>query len=61
MGKIGLWRILSLFLQKLIFLGFSNKNWKIVQFHNWTIMPTFCWHSFRLKTHISYESRGLEH
>jgi hypothetical protein len=27
-------------------------------FHHW---DTFCWHSFRLESPISYESRGLEH
>jgi hypothetical protein len=58
MGKIGPWRFLRFFLLKLIFLGFSTKNWKIVQFHHG---DTFCWHSFRLETPISYESRGLEH
>jgi hypothetical protein len=56
------WRILRFFLPiaKLIFLGFSTKNWKIVQFHHMH-GDTFCWHSFRLETPISYESRGLEH
>jgi hypothetical protein len=34
MGKIGPWRILRFFLSKLIFQGFSTKNWKIVQFHH---------------------------
>jgi hypothetical protein len=48
----------EIFSAKVDFLGFSTKNWKIVQFHHG---DTFCWHSFRLKTPISYESKGLEH
>jgi hypothetical protein len=50
MGKIGPWRILRFFLPKLI----STKNWKIVHFHHG---DTFCWHSFRHETPISYESK----
>jgi hypothetical protein len=61
MVKIGQWRILTFFLQKLIFLGFSTKNWKIGQFHHCIALRHFCWHSFRLESPISYESRGLEH
>jgi hypothetical protein len=58
MGKIGPWRISKRILQKLIFLGFTTKNWKIVQFHH---RDTFCSQSFLLETPISYEIRVLEH
>jgi hypothetical protein len=51
MGKIGPWKILRFFLQKLIFQGFCTKNWKIVQFH---YGDTFCLHSFRLEPPISF-------
>jgi hypothetical protein len=55
MGKNGPWRILRFFLQKLIFLGFCTKNWKIVQFHHVDVTGNYAISAIvQYGTHHSY-------
>jgi hypothetical protein len=55
MGKIGpcICRILRFFLQKLIYLVFSTKNWKMIKFHHietlFVCIVSYLKHLFRMK------------